>query len=246
VDGSNPHSGSYAAYFGGLFDRDDIYQNVPTIPGHTYHISYWVANGFTVGGYTEIRSSWGGTVLEDLFPNNAFPYQQHTFDVVATSTSTEFRIGGSQGVAYWYLDDVSVTDTTTSGTFRVAKNTHIAKGNIVADTVFAAAAPHPMTADGGGSPGRARPPHAKSFLLDVATLLSPAFPSRASFSSPTSASTPSKGKLLGQEVAVADRLFASFNKGNAAITFSQSLRHQRAEADSWAIDPLRGDEPRFV
>jgi hypothetical protein len=147
----HPHSGNYAAYFGSYWGRDDIYQNVPTVPGHTYHISYWVANDG--GGYTEIRSSWGGTVLEDLFPNNAFPYQQHTFDVVATSTSTQFRIGGYQWLAFWYLDDVSVTDTTITGTFGVVKGTDIANGNIVADAVFAAAAPGPMTADGGsGTP----------------------------------------------------------------------------------------------
>jgi hypothetical protein len=110
----NAHSGSYAAFFGSYFppDRDEIYQKVPTIPGHTYRISYWVANvgGGFGGGWTEIRSSWNGTVLEDLFPNNGFAYQQHTFDVVATSTSTEFRIGGYQVAGLWYLDDVSVTD----------------------------------------------------------------------------------------------------------------------------------------
>jgi hypothetical protein len=107
----NQHSGSYAAYFGSYdFERDDIYQNVPTIPGHTYQISYWVANGG--GGNTEIRSSWGGNVLEDLFPANSFSYQQHTFDAVATSTTTQFRIGGYQISSFWYLDDVSVTDIT--------------------------------------------------------------------------------------------------------------------------------------
>jgi hypothetical protein len=118
VNGDNPHSGTYAAFFGSFdFVRDDIYQNVPTIPGHTYHISYWVDNGVVEGGsgFAEIRSSWGGTVLEDLFPANAFPYQQHTFDVTATSTSTEFRIGGYQIASLWYLDDVSVTDTTGCG-----------------------------------------------------------------------------------------------------------------------------------
>src|SRR5262249_16394526 len=92
----NSHSGNYGVYFGSYLPphRDDIYQNVPTIPGHAYRISYWIAN--EGGGSTEIRSSWDGNVLEDLFPDNAFPYEQHTFDVVATSTSTEFRIGGYQ------------------------------------------------------------------------------------------------------------------------------------------------------
>jgi hypothetical protein len=128
VIGSNPHSGHYGAYFGSYyFERDDIYQNVPTIPGHTYRISYWVANDG--GGDTEIRSSWGGTVLEDRFPNNTFPYQQHTFTRVATSTSTEFRIGGYQIPAIWYLDDVSVTDTTAAGAFRGGTGPNIATGN---------------------------------------------------------------------------------------------------------------------
>jgi hypothetical protein len=116
--GANPHSGNYAAVFGAYLppDRDEIYQNVPTIPGHTYQISYWVANAG--GDPTEIRSTWGGAVLEDLFPTNGFPYQQHTFtrtvDSNATSKTTEFRIGGYQAPAYWYLDDVSVTDLTST------------------------------------------------------------------------------------------------------------------------------------
>ncbi len=139
VGRSRPHSGNYAAYFGALFERDDIYQNVPTIPGHSYRISYWVANDG--GGTTEIRSSWGGKVLEDLFPNNAFAYQQHTFDVMATSTSTQFRIGGYQGSAYWYLDDVSVTDTTTSHALRMVNGTDNANGNNSADAVLIVALP---------------------------------------------------------------------------------------------------------
>jgi hypothetical protein len=128
VSPGNPHSGTYGAFFGSyFFERDEIYQDVPTVPGHTYHISYWVANDG--GGLTEIRSSWGGAVLEDLFPDNTFPYQQHSFDVVATSTSTEFRIGGYQLPALWYLDDVSVTDTTAGGLFRGGTGSNAATGN---------------------------------------------------------------------------------------------------------------------
>jgi hypothetical protein len=128
--GGHPHSGRYAAFFGSYdFARDEIYQNVPTIPGHTYQISYWVANGG--GGYTEIRSTWGGAVLEDLFPTNAFGYQQHTFTRVATSGSTQFRIGGYQIPSLWYLDDVSVTDVTPTGTPQAVMGTGIANGNRV-------------------------------------------------------------------------------------------------------------------
>jgi hypothetical protein len=241
--GGNPHSGNYAAYFGSYLppDRDEIYQNVPTIPGHTYHISYWVANGG--GGSTEIRSSWGGTVLEDLFPNNAFSYQQHSFDVVATSTSTEFRIGGYQVPSYWYLDDVSITDTTTPGTSRVVMGTDIANGNIVkGSNNIRAFEVH----QGDSGPGLAKPFLDKPSDLDVASLLPAVSPIWASFPNSTPATALSAGKLPGREVGTVDRFFASLHQGDAAFGLSAALRRAHSEADFWAFDPFRGDELLFI
>jgi hypothetical protein len=216
--GGNPHNGNYAAFFGAYyFERDDIYQNVPTVPGHTYRISYWVAN--QGGGNTEIRSSWGGTVLEDLFPANAFPYQQHTFTRAASSTSTQFRIGGYQVPALWFLDDVSVTDTTTTGTFRVAMGTPVANSNNIADAVFAAALLGPMPASGVGV---------------------------GSVAGDEGGSTPSGGKLTGQGLAAVDRIFASLHQGDAVFALSAAMSHGNTEANSWALNPFRGDEPLFI
>ena len=42
-------------------------------------------------------------------------YVQHTFDVVATSTSTVIQFAGRNDPSYDYLDDVTVIDTTVSG-----------------------------------------------------------------------------------------------------------------------------------
>jgi hypothetical protein len=216
--GGNPHSGSRAAFFGAYyFERDDIYQNVPTVPGHTYRISYWVAN--QGGGNTEIRSSWGGTVLEDLFPANAFAYQQHTFTEAATSTSTQFRIGGYQVPALWFLDDVSVTDITTTSTFRVAMGTPIANSNNIADAVFAAAVLGPMTAGGVGV---------------------------GSVGGAEGGTAPSIGKLTGLAVAAVDRTFASLHQGNAAFPLPAAAGYAHTEADSWGLSPFRGDEPLFI
>jgi hypothetical protein len=187
--GGRPHSGRYAAYFGSYWGRDDIYQNVPTTPGHTYRISYWVANdGSAYGsGWTEIRSSWGGAVLEDLFPDRAFPYQQHTFNVAATSTSTQFRIGGYGYLYFWHLDDVSVTDTTPAGAVGVALGTGIASGNSVADAVFAAAVPGSLTAHGLGG-------FASSGGLAPAS---------------AGQGVPARGVLSGVNVTALDQVFAS-------------------------------------
>jgi hypothetical protein len=99
---------------------------------------------------------------------------------------------------------------------------------------------------GGGSPGRTTPPGGEAFRLDVAALLSPAAPDRASFFSLTPALVPVNGAWPGPDVAVVDRLFASLNKEDGSFALSQSMRQAPAEADSWALDPESGDGPLLV
>jgi hypothetical protein len=96
---------------------------------------------------------------------------------------------------------------------------------------------------GGGSPGRATSPGGEAFRLDVAALLSPAAPDRASFFSLIPALVPAKGAWPGSEVAVVDRLFASLNKEDGStfadgVLGSGSLRDAvlQANADAGTDD----------
>jgi hypothetical protein len=99
---------------------------------------------------------------------------------------------------------------------------------------------------GGGSPGRTTPPGGEAFRLDVAALLSPAAPDRASFFSLIPPLVPAKGAWPGPDVAVVDRPFASLNKGDGSFALSESMGQAPAEADWWALDPVSGDGPLLV
>jgi hypothetical protein len=57
------------------------------------------------------------------------------------------------------------------------------------------------------------------------------------------AQPPARSEPPRPEVVAGDRLFASLSKGGARLAFSEPLRQARAGADSWALDPLWGDEP---
>jgi len=104
----NPHSGNYSARFGaGVEDHyDAIAQDVPTVPGTTYTISFWLYN--PTGGASGFIASWGGTELLNLEDPDIFPYTQYTFTETATGSTTTLGFQAYQLPDYYYLDDVSV------------------------------------------------------------------------------------------------------------------------------------------
>jgi hypothetical protein len=84
------------------------------------------------------------------------------------------------------------------------------------------------TAPGAGSHGPGQPPQ----------------PSRLQASTPQS-QPPTQSEAPRHVVVAVDRLLASLSEGDATFAWSRQMRHLRAEADSWALDPLRGDDPLF-
>src|SRR5207244_6889397 len=102
-----PHSGNYEAGFGNPVDLDTITQTLTTVPGRTYRLSYWA---FSDGEFpNEIRVQWGGTTVFDQTNIPGPPmYRFYSFDVTATSTSTDLQFGGFNGPGWMLIDDVSV------------------------------------------------------------------------------------------------------------------------------------------
>jgi hypothetical protein len=95
--------------------------------------------------------------------------------------------------------------------------------------------------DGGRGPGRTLPPRGKPIHLDAPALLSSALsPSRASFSSPSPANSPTECTLPGQAVAVVDRFFASLKQGDDADFALVPMRHHaQGKTDSWLPPGLK-------
>jgi Carbohydrate binding domain/PEP-CTERM motif len=114
VDSSNPHSGTYEAFFGQITADGlvSISQSVATIPGQSYTLSFWVmaepGSGFS-GTPDEFRASFGGNALLDLLDLSPFPYTHYTYTVTATSPSSLVQFDATNDAGFFDLDDVSMT-----------------------------------------------------------------------------------------------------------------------------------------
>jgi len=107
------HSGSRSAGFGapGGFD-DMISQTLPTVNGEQYLFSFWVDNSHSFGG-TSFTADWGGSPVLTLTPASPqTSWTQYEFTETATGPTT-IDFAGQNLFGYVYLDQVSVTSTTT-------------------------------------------------------------------------------------------------------------------------------------
>ncbi|MGO9598178.1 MAG: carbohydrate binding domain-containing protein [Isosphaeraceae bacterium] len=114
VSNVNPHNGNYAAYFGGTTpgDYDGISQTLSTAIGTSYTVSFWLMNDDSPPN--SFQTYWGGNQILTVDNASSFPYTQYTFTETATSNSTALLFQGYQVPGYFYLDDVSVTPTTSA------------------------------------------------------------------------------------------------------------------------------------
>ncbi len=104
-----PFSGTYAAYFGPVGDTATISQMIPTIPGHVYVISFYLAE--PEGGTPNYFAvSFGTAQMEFIDFGPAFDWQQFEFIKTASSDQTELSFTFRHDPAYWFLDDVSVEE----------------------------------------------------------------------------------------------------------------------------------------
>ncbi len=116
-DGSNsgitPHSGNYEAAFGASGEIDYLSQTLPTTPGTSYLLSFWLnsPDGETPN---EFEVSWDGTTLFDETDLPAIGWTNLQFVVTATGTSTVLQFGGRDDPSYLALDDVSVVAASVS------------------------------------------------------------------------------------------------------------------------------------
>jgi hypothetical protein len=105
--GGSVHSGDFAAFFGPP-TLGFITQSLPTTPGTTYVLDFWLAHPFTD---PDQRVEWlvrvGGDTLLDSHDTPNFNYREFTFTFTATSDSTPLQFGFAEPAAFFFLDDVS-------------------------------------------------------------------------------------------------------------------------------------------
>jgi hypothetical protein len=114
-DGVTPFADSYEATFGAVGSPSGIHQSIGTVAGHTYHVSFWVKNddgcGTTVG-CSSINVTFGGVTLINNTLEDVYDWRFDEFDVTATDSSSDLIFNIRQDPNYYYLDNVSVVDST--------------------------------------------------------------------------------------------------------------------------------------
>lgn len=139
--GSNPafaHSGTYHANLGSNPDLGGLAQNLSTVAGTAYTLSFWLAYDVTVDPNDPNLTP--NAVFEVYF-NNAlvfhidnttagapFDYKLFAFTVVATSGTSNLQIVYQHGNDFWRLDDVAVQVPETASTIWLALPTFAALG----------------------------------------------------------------------------------------------------------------------
>ena len=104
------NSGQFAMSFGLAGAQDSLSQNIPTIAGRRYTLSFFLANNNPANQNTETFAvSWDGNVVYSLAsPQSTFAYRQVILIVTATMNSTPLTFVAQHDPSQWFLDDVSV------------------------------------------------------------------------------------------------------------------------------------------
>jgi hypothetical protein len=101
------HSGTYQAQFAPMGSNGFLSQDLTTVAGSTYTLSFWLANQF--GGDNHFEVSFGGVVLLSLDDVPLIGYTQYTFNgLPATGALTSLQFGFRNEITFFRLDDVSV------------------------------------------------------------------------------------------------------------------------------------------
>lgn len=105
--GFAPYDGNFAGYFGPVGDTASISQMIPTTPGDTYSLSFYLAN--PQGGTPNYFAvTFGNSTFSFTNFGVAFSWQQFTMTTVATGTETPLQFTFQNDPGYWFLDNVQV------------------------------------------------------------------------------------------------------------------------------------------
>ena len=106
--GWNAEDGVYSAYFGPVGDLGGISQIINTTPGDQYTVSFWLALP-QAGTPNFFQAEFGNAVLTINNWGGSFGWQEFTLSTMATSSQTNLEFLFRDDPSYWFLDNVSVT-----------------------------------------------------------------------------------------------------------------------------------------
>ena len=107
-----PHTGTYAAGFTGQTPPSLLSQNIATVAGDTYNVSFFLwnrANISSAAATNEFQASFAGFQGVDLINAAAFDYKQFSFTATASGPTSTLQFAVPKSGSFW-LDDLSVTD----------------------------------------------------------------------------------------------------------------------------------------
>ena len=136
VDTKHPYGGHYDLSIGPLNAEWNVFQSISTVVGETYQVQFWLEDP-EGGAPSNFTASFGAGTLLSLSNAAAQGYAEYTYDVTATTTSTELLFSAEHNPGFWYLADVSVTPIQSVDPM-VPPGTSNVIGNILfADTIAA-------------------------------------------------------------------------------------------------------------
>jgi hypothetical protein len=116
VSTTNPHSGTYAAFFGPIGSSGFLFQQIiPTTPGTLYDINFWLSHpSAATFPAAYFRAYWDGTLFFTNLGGFAPAYVQYGTTALSNPTfpDTELRFEFREDPSFWFLDDVCVATTT--------------------------------------------------------------------------------------------------------------------------------------
>ena len=106
-----PHTGLSSAYKNCFMQgTGTISQTVSTTIGHQYVIDFWISSNPFVSG--TVTATFAGVTLFSRSNPGEMPYAKQSTSVTATTSSAQFLLSGTLNGGTYFLDDVSITDTT--------------------------------------------------------------------------------------------------------------------------------------
>jgi hypothetical protein len=106
-----PHSGSFNASLGPFATAGTLSQDLNTVAGQQYMISFWLRNSFgDVGNH--FTAVFGGNQLFNLSDSPTFAYAPFSFVATANASLSTLLLDFRNDTSFWYLDDVSAVALT--------------------------------------------------------------------------------------------------------------------------------------
>ncbi len=110
------YNGTNAFFTGPLYDLGYLSQTVPTAAGQLYDLTFWLTDDGQCSPIQEndceFDVSWDGNLLLQILYPAGGAYSHYYFgDLAATSDSTVLQFAFRNDPGYFYLDDVSVTES---------------------------------------------------------------------------------------------------------------------------------------